>query len=81
MQVFTGEGISYYTLCCLKSALGLQAKGILFRRGMNPLAAAKSHGFKARTAAECIPLVQAAIDKFIKEHPEQFRASPPYVVT
>ena len=74
MQIFTGNGISYYTLCSLKSALGLQAKGILFRRGMNPLAAAKSYGFKARTAAECIPLVQAAIDKFIADHPENFPA-------
>lgn len=81
MQTFTGDGVHYFQLCTLKSALKLQVRGIKIRAATSALARAKRYGFKARTAAECIPLVQAAIDKFIKDHPEQFRSSPPHVVS
>lgn len=67
-MTFTGEGIQFYQLVSLRMALRIQAMG-LRRPGPSPLQAAKRLGFKANTAAEAIPLVTAAIEKFHADHP------------
>ncbi len=60
---FTGKGIDGFRLAALKGALSLEAKGMKMSRGRSALSVAKGMGFKARTAKDAIPLVQAALDE------------------
>lgn len=60
---FTGAGIDAFRLATLKSALSLEAKGMKMSRHRSALSIAKGMGFKARTAKDAIPLVQAALDE------------------
>ena len=58
----TPDKIALFQLCALRGALRLEAAGMK-RRGPSALKCAKLQGFKAKTAAQAVELVNAKIQE------------------